>query len=69
MTAIRRARELLPAESLGADKAAPSNCFESIPGGTRFAVSKLQPQVSRGTQAVRPAADSISMLMRFDPYR
>ena len=34
MTAIRRARELLPAESLGADKAAPSNCFESIPGVT-----------------------------------
>jgi hypothetical protein len=49
MTAIRRARELLPAESLGADNAAPSNCFESIPGGTRFVVSKLQPQVSRGT--------------------
>jgi hypothetical protein len=48
MTAIRRARELLPAESLSADKAAPSNWFESIPGG-RFVVSKLQPQVSRDT--------------------
>src|SRR2546430_16837478 len=45
-------------QSLGADEAAPSNSFESKPGGTRFVVSQTSDYASAGAKRTRARLSS-----------